>query len=95
MAKVVIATPEDAMKKWEDKYSKAADEIVKNATSETARAAYRKNFAKFLGLTEEDVKDEDEKRVESLKKVTAEALKEAVKGKGSKWYERLKKAVAG
>ena len=95
MAKAVIASPEEAKKKWEEKFSKAAPKIVERATSPEATEAYKRNLAAFLGLTPEDISDEAERRNASLKKLTPDALRNAVKGKGDKWYEELRRAFAG
>ena len=94
MAKAVVKTPEEAMKKWEEKFSKSAPKIVKRATSPEATEAYIRNLAQFLGLPPEAIRDEAEKRNVSLSKLTPEALRRAVEGKGKKWYENLKLAFA-
>ena len=94
MAKAVVKTPEEAMKKWEEKFSRAASKIVARATSPEATEAYKRNLAAFLGLSPEQISDEAMKRNESLKKITPEKLRAAVAGKGKKWYENLKLAFA-
>jgi len=94
MAKVVVATPDVAKKKWEENLAKAAPKLVRRATSPEATEAYKRNLAKFLGLTPEQISDEAEKRNASLSRLTPEAFLEAIKGKGTKWYEEMKAAFA-
>ena len=94
MAKAVVATPEEAQKKWEKNFSKAAPKIVERATSPEATEAYKRNLAAFLGLSPEQIDDEARARNASLSKITPEALRAAVRGKGKKWYENLRLAFA-
>lgn len=92
--KAVVSTPEEAQKKFEENFAKATPTIIARATSTEATDAYKKNLAKFLGISADQVSDEAAKRNASLGRLTPDAMREAVRGKGSKWYANLKAAIS-
>lgn len=86
-----MTTIELAMKKWARKMARAGPRWKRGVTDKVT--AFAKRMAEFLGLP--DISEEKKAAwKEGVEAVTAEDFQKAVKGKESKWAERLKEAFA-